>query len=287
MELKQPTTFDEQLKKLKERGCLIENEDACLEVLSRVNYYRFTAYFLTFKMPNDCYRDGTTFQKVYRIYEFDRKLRTLIISALEEIEIYLRTQFSYYHAHKYGADGYLDEGNYNNKHNHKLFLSMATDEIKRNEKSLVVRHHNAKYSGKFPIWVVTEFFTFGMLSYFYSDLISQDRKFLAASLFNTSEKNLHSWLRCCTDLRNICAHYGRLYNRVFSAIPATPIGLSIILNNRRLFDNIMVVKFLYPSTNEWNAGFLKNIQGLILEYHNDMELRHIGFPNNWYELLTK
>jgi abortive infection bacteriophage resistance protein len=73
-----------------------------------------------------------------------------------------------------------------------------------------------------------------MLSYFYGDLPALDQKQIAKDLFGTIPKNLVSWLRCCTDLRNICAHYGRLYFRIFTATPAHIPGLEKSAE-RRLF----------------------------------------------------
>ena len=49
--------------------------------------------------------------------------------------------------------------------------------------------------------------------------ITADQKEFAQKHYATIPQNLKSWLRCATDLRNICAHYGRLYYRIFSAIP--------------------------------------------------------------------
>lgn len=63
LQMKVPTTYTEQLAKLKERGCVIEDEAACCEVLKAVNYYRLSAYFLPFRDANGHYKDGTTFRK--------------------------------------------------------------------------------------------------------------------------------------------------------------------------------------------------------------------------------
>lgn len=221
MELKPPTTFDDQLLKLKARGCFVSDEAFCKRILSRVNYYRLTAYFIPFRREDGFYREGTSFHKVYRIYEFDRKMREILFSAIEEIELYLRTQLAYYHAHKYGADGYMLGTNYNAKHKHELFIDKVSNETSHNCATPFVEHHLKKYAGRFPIWVLVELFSFGMLSHFYADLVMSDQKQLARSLYQTTPYNLRSWLRCCTDLRNICAHYGRLYYQVFPAIPAT------------------------------------------------------------------
>ena len=102
-QLKKPTTYQEQLDILQRRNIVIDDPDRCAAVLESINYYRFTAYFLPFKLKDGTYRSGTRFQRVYRIYEFDRKLRGVLFSALEEVEVYLRAKFAYFRAHKYGA----------------------------------------------------------------------------------------------------------------------------------------------------------------------------------------
>lgn len=285
LQMKVPTTYTEQLTKLKERGCVIEDEAACCEVLKAVNYYRLSAYFLPFKDANGHYKDGTTFRKVYRIYEFDRKLRGILFSAVEEVEIFLRARFAYYHAHKYGATGYLDSCNYSDKHNAEKFNATLQREIENNKKVLFVKHHLEKYDGVFPIWAIVELFTFGTLSYFYADMTMQDKKQLAEKLYRTTPKNLTSWLRCCTDLRNICAHYGRLYYRIFSAMPA---GINLVDNTkRRLWGAVLVLKNLYPDVSKWNTEVLLPIQALFEEYAEDIELYHMAFPADWQEQLRK
>ena len=112
MEVKKPSSFERQMYLLKERGFIIDDEAACLDLLHRVNYYALTAYLLPFKLTNDSYIQGIKFTDIERIYEFDKKLRVLIFSFVEEIELYLRTQLSYYHAHKYGSLGYLEKDIY-------------------------------------------------------------------------------------------------------------------------------------------------------------------------------
>jgi abortive infection bacteriophage resistance protein len=278
--LKPPTTYKEQLEKLSLRGCRIPNIDACENILSRINYYRLSAYFLPFKKSDGTYVYGTDFNTVYQIYEFDRKLRNLLFGVIEEIEIYLRAKFAYYHAHKYGALGYMNAANYNQKHSHNKFKQLIDMEIKNNQKALFVQHHIKSYGGKFPVWVITELFTFGMLSYFYGDLPTADQKRIAKELFDTIPKNLVSWLRCCTDLRNICAHYGRLYFRLFSAVPANIPGLGKNAE-RRVYGAVLALKSLYPDMDKWNKEIQPALRSLIKSYSNVIQLEHIGFPVEW------
>ena len=100
--LKAPTTYKEQLDKLVSRGCSVEDEAFCLKRLSEINYYRLSAYFLPFRNDEGSYIPGTSFSQIIRLYEFDSALRGLLFSVIEEIEVFLKTRFSYFHAHNYG-----------------------------------------------------------------------------------------------------------------------------------------------------------------------------------------
>ena len=59
MKLKEPTTFEEQVRILESRGVIVKDRDAAVRFLSRVNYYRFSSYLLTFRNP-----DGETYRTV-------------------------------------------------------------------------------------------------------------------------------------------------------------------------------------------------------------------------------
>lgn len=286
MEIKPATTYSQQIEKIKERGCNIQDEDFAEMVLSQLNYYRFTAYFLPFRKDDGTYIEGTDFERVYQIYEFDREMRLLLLGALEQIEIFMRSQLAYYHGHAYGPMGYMDRKNFNSKHQHDKFLKNFNREIENNRNSKIVKHHKFKYGGNFPVWAAVELFSFGMTSKFFSDMKRRDRINLANQTIFSDEEKVQSWLKCCTDLRNICAHYGRLYFRNFPSIPAAPqegdppMGMS-------LFDEIIAAKMLYPDSDTWNSVVLAGIESLIDKYENAIELNDIGFQEDWKNALTK
>lgn len=284
MEIKKPTSFDQQIQLLKKRGLKIDNNILCKQFLKSINYYRFTAYLLPFKNPDGSYKEGANFETVYKMYHFDRKMRTVLFGVIEEIELFLRTQLAYYHSHKYNPLGYLEPSNFNDKHKHEHYLKILDDAILNNRSTLVVKHHKEKYGGKFPLWVIIEFFSMGMLSYFYSDMHLQDKKYIARNIFNTTYKNLDSWLRCITDLRNKCAHYSRLYYWRFPALPAIPNSIGYKATGR-LFDQILMLKFLHPNNTNWNNSIALHIEALIDRYNEYIKLDHVGFPNNWQEHL--
>jgi abortive infection bacteriophage resistance protein len=165
------------------------------------------------------------------------------------------------------------------------FIKKINDEIKNNANVPFVQHHIQNYNSQFPVWVIIELFTFGMLSRFYADLHIKDQKILAKKLFRLNPKTFASWLHCCTDLRNNCAHHDRLYYRIFSSFPA---GLpELEVNDRqRIFGMLMVLKKLFPDKVGWNIEFFGQIQSLLMEYQPDIKLQHIGFPQNRQEMLT-
>jgi abortive infection bacteriophage resistance protein len=149
--VKPATTYKEQIEKLRSRGCVIADESKATEILSKLNYYHLTAYFLPFKKGDSTYIDGTSFETVYHIYEFDKRLRHILFSAIEEVEMNFRSAMAYYHAHKYGPLGYINNANYDPKHhNHSVFMDIIKNEISNRKKEKFVQHHQAKYGGNFP-----------------------------------------------------------------------------------------------------------------------------------------
>ena len=124
MYIKEPSTYEEQIESLRLKGFIIENDDICKEKLMQIRYYRLLAYLLPFKdKSNNCYFKGVPIERVYRIYDFDCRIRSLIFQCIEEIEVYLRSILSYIHSNKYGPLGYLNSENYNNRHTEFLFVS--------------------------------------------------------------------------------------------------------------------------------------------------------------------
>ena len=281
MDLKKPASLQEQLELIKDRGCVVEDDEYVLKVLSDINYYRLSAYFLPFKSEDNVYRVNTSFNTIIEIYEFDRKLRNILFALMEGLETRLRTRIAYLHAHQYGALAYLNKDTFNGNHKPEIFLDHLQGIINKNKNTPIVLHHQSKYNGQFPIWVIIELFTFGMLSKFYSDMKRKDQKEIARSTFGRSDTELGSWLFCLTNLRNACAHYSRLYYWEFPAQPAQMKDLGYTLN-KRIFDYILVVKALCKGTSHWNAFFPEFLE---LMESSSICLEHIGFPYNWRDYL--
>ena len=133
-----------------------------------------------------------------------------------------------------------------------------------------------------PIWVLIEFFSIGMLSKFYADMKTQDKKAIAKEVFNTSFLYLETWLKCLTILRNKCAHYARLYGTRFIVRPKLDINFD---KKPYLFEQLLVLKHLYTNSDSWNKNFMVSLSALMEEYSSCINLEDIGFPENWESIL--
>lgn len=285
MNHKIPATISEQIAKLKQRGCIIKDQKLAEETLNYINYFRLSDYFTPFTVSKGHYEEGTTFENVLRVYEADRKLRSILLASLEEIEISMRAAVSNFHALKYGALGYLNASTFDFRHNHQQFMNKVKHLIEVNDDREFVRHYNSKYCGAFPLWVAMELFSFGTLAFFYKDMQSADKKELADRYYGCTSSELDNWMFCLNELRNYCAHYNRLYGNTFPVEPRTPRNMDMELKPD-VFGYIIIMKQLAHNHSDWNERVVKPVSRLIKKNSDVLRLKDLGFPENWEELIT-
>ena len=283
--VKEPATIEAQLAKLQQRGCFIEDKSYAQSVLEKINYYRLANYFAVFLNSDKRYREGTSFNNVLRLYDFDRRLRGYLLIFLEEIEISMRAVISNHHALKYGALGYLNESAFNRSHNHGRFISRIERLIETNTNVGFVSHHNQKYFGSFPLWVIMELFSFGMLAYFFQDLQTQDKKEISDKHFGglLSARHIESWLESLAALRNHCAHYCRLYANRIEPVPKALEDAPFKMDGS-LFSYIYIMRLLDKRL-FGGENLAPQLSALIEEFEDVIDLEVMGFPGEWEELL--
>lgn len=280
--IKKPTTFQEQVNILKNKGLQIEEEHQAIEILNRINYYRLSAYTLTYKVDKK-FLEGVSFDDVYNLYEFDKRLRNMIMGVLETIEVAFRIHIAYLIAHKYGATGYMDVANFINGRIHEELMQKISFEIDRSNE-VFVEHYKSKYNGVFPVWVAIEVVSFGLLSKIYSNLKNEDKSEIATSYYKIPYKYIRSWLHTLSTLRNICAHYGRIYNRQLTIKPMLyKRDVKKGIENDKMFAAIFIMGKLIKDKAEWRT-FVTNLKALVEEY-DKVDIRLMGFPDDWEQLL--
>lgn len=295
-QLKPALTYDQQIDRLKNvHNLSISDDAAALEILKKVNYYRLSAYGLGLSRKDDKekYVDGVSLEHIYRLYEFDSIFRNMLIHVIEQLEIQLRTQISNFLALKYGSEGYVDSSHFTDKKTktgesvHTTVMESFIKERDHQKNAPFVKHHMDKYEGHFPIWVAVELFTFGNLSSLYSIMVLEDRKEIAR-LYNTEPKYLGSWILALVEIRNICAHYSRLYNMPLKQTPHLyPEYQKYRVGTlNKVFPALLAIKRMLNSDERWNA-FEIQLEALIDEYSDVVRLSFMGFPKEWKEVLSK
>ena len=124
---------------------------------------------------------------------------------------------------------------------------------------------------------------FGKLSMFYKNMHSIDKKAIAGS-FRVGYTYFESWIESLAYVRNLCAHYGRLYNAKFTKTPKLySTDREKGITNNRLFGILICMKHMIGSTTSW-SDFVVSIEKLF-ENHPHVQKQTMGFPDSWKNLL--
>lgn len=278
-----PLDVEEQIENLKSLGLVIENEDSAKAFLNDVSYFRFVkAYSLGLKPKNGKYQDGTTFHMLKELYLFNSNFRQLLFPLIERVEINLRCRLANYFCVKYGVLGYRDAANFADDGYHTDFLDDIAIEIERNAKAPFVKNFQQNYvDGSMPLYALVELFSFGTLSKFFKNMKNEDKKAVAKT-YGVGYTYFESWIESIAFVRNICAHYGRLYNVNLAKSPMLYKEYAEI-SNLRIYATLLCLKNLLPNDLHWEQ-FVDTLE-LLIEKYPSVQIQLMGFPENWKELL--
>ena len=181
-------SYDEQYELLLSRGVSFDNYpiDKAKEKLAFIGYYRLSGYLYAFRETNSNtetaetrFKSGTKFKDVIELYKFDRKLRLLLLDAIERIEISLRANLTYYLTEKSvtflddnAQFGELNRKLFHNKKNNKTVTvgsmldqlrSKIKDKLDKRQKEPIIAHLISTYQEPYPLWILIQFFDFSEL----------------------------------------------------------------------------------------------------------------------------
>lgn len=283
-------TFQQQIQLLESRGLTILNKQEAERQLSVVSYYRLSAYMLSFQVKNDphhTYLQGATFEKILRLYQFDRELRIILFDAIEKIEISLRTQIIYHLSHTYGSHWYTDVNIFKSANEHQNLIAKINEVCNANDKEIFISHYLNKYTNPSlpPCWMALETISFGQLSKIYRFLDTPTELKKIANQFGVDIAVLGSWLHSINYVRNICAHHGRVWNKLLAISPMNPRKAKFIwlsnsnTNQKKAYFMLSVINYMLRAIQP-NSDFSTQIKKLITKYP-EVPTQNMGFPNNW------
>lgn len=220
-------SFEEQADLLISRG-LQADRTILMQRLQAVGYTRFTAYLHPFLIPNGDKQllPCTTLDKVWDIYLFDRRLRLLLMDAVERIEIALRSLLVHFHTKGTTPFDYARADYFPHWYKYpdilrKFHVGHISNMSSNLDSGDAAGAFFARYGDVHefpPLWISIGMLDFGTTVYFYRNSTKCIREALAKE-WELDTSPLDSWLTALRLLRNCCAHHCRIWNRQFSSYP--------------------------------------------------------------------
>lgn len=317
-------SYEEQLEKLKSRGMIVTNEDAALNYLKRIGYYRLSGYWYAFrqlseiasplqdkkgkpkitKLALDDFKDGTKFSDATELYVFDKRLRLLVMDALGRIEVALRVDISHtlgktnpfaynlpemFHS-SFGQviqERYGVTKHYNWVGRHAKLLLRSKEEF--------IQHNIKKYGFPLPMWVACECWDFGTMYTLFSGMKEIDQDLISAKYGIKNGRIFSSWLNSLNQLRNVCAHHCRLWNRNITQQPKLPKSNEVpwvedFLGRprelARCFLLLRIILHILDTINpnsSWRNRMQTHLEGFPDLEHVGLNLKGMGVIDNWKE----
>lgn len=290
---KAPTTIDQQIELLRERGLEIVEADNLQHLLCHISYYRLGEYWHSMQVDKDnhIFKPNSKFSDVIALYNFDNELRILLFGVIEKIEISLRTKLIYHLSHEFGAWWFQNFELFTDSMALVKTLAGLEQEISRT-KEVTIKNHLKKHKDDLrfpPAWKSLEQTSFGSLSKLYGNLKNtiESKNVIAKEFGAVNHTYLPSWLQSIAQIRNYCAHHSRLWNKNLPGapklLPKPPNPWVDIVPKQhefqKLYVHLCLMKYLLNVIQPENQ-FTVKLKNLFEKYVN-VDPNALGMKPNW------
>lgn len=222
-----------QLQHLRSKGLFIPNGSKAMRILEREGYHAiingYRDPFCHASTPTFSFKNGTHFDEVHALYEFDRDLRNIYLKKMLRLEQNIRSSIAYSFSKR-------------NRTNNRAYLDFRNFDYRRTEKTISTRHGgtrsvklnkdvhfvtsmlNSKMSNRYnnvikhyvsehqsvPLWILVNTLTIGELEHLYIFLTPTIRDEVS-NVFSLTDQELQWFISQLKIYRNICAHEERFY----------------------------------------------------------------------------
>jgi len=313
-------SVDDQVARLVSRGITEPGEGRGAQLLYEVGYYRLTGYLYPFRKSErylddtgrervrvlSGFRQGTSLKDAAALIDFDRRLRLLVLEAIERIEISLRMQIGYVLGHR-SAFAHLETSSFVSAFTesstdaetgqpylskHELWVARLLERQNASDEAFVY-HFREKYDGRLPIWAATEIMELGHLNRLYGGLNSSIASEIAAAYGVPSKRIMGSWIASLNYVRNVAAHHARLFNRKLVTSPKRPPKGDVpLLDHLRdqtsskevlgLYNALAVMAYMLRAIGA-DDGWAQNLVKLLETFPESsiVTLDSLGVPGGW------
>lgn len=288
---KQPISIIDQINILKKRGLMFDDEQRAEKILENVSYFRLAGYWRTMEL--DCtrhiFRPNSRFEDAVSRYRFDSELKALVFTAVQKIEISVRTRIIHFFSMAHGAFWFLDGNMAEDADLFEANLNYLRTELNRSHDEFITEHFRRYDDPEMPpAWKTLEVASFGTLSKLYKNMNDNAVKKQVARSFNIPQhKCMQSWLATLTVVRNTCAHHARLWNAHFSLVPRMSDRMRgrWITNQRyssdRIYPSLCCIAYWLNAIDDENS-FAADFKHLLNKYPI-IKPSMMGFPSGWKE----
>lgn len=272
------------------QGISLEN---LTKILYDVSYYRLKGYLHPY-YSNNTFSNSITWDNIWSDYNFDLELRNLFYIHISKIEISIRTNVINTFSIEYGNNWYNNEALFFAKDRHYNDLQEIINHWNRSNEIFKI-NFTIKYSNMPPAWMIFETTSFGNLSKFYENFIKNNVKQKIAEHYGFNKSTEHiliSWIKHLVYIRNIIAHHGRLFSKIFTTKPIVPKNIfkylldKNVFKSDKLFFTVLIIMYLLKYSNNDYLIF-KNDFIKLLEAHPLLNHHSMGLPANYKIILDK
>lgn len=288
---KQPITVEEQIKVLKQRGLIIDDESETVSVLERISYFRLACYWRPMEQDKvlHIFKPDSHFNNVLALYQFDSELKAFLFSPIQQIEIAVRTRMIQQFSMKYGPFWFMNRQLFISEDIFKKHLNSLRKAIDKTNDDFILDHFRRYDTPDMPpAWKTLELATFGTLSRMYTNFSDNAvKKQVARSFTIPQHEFMRNWLENLTVVRNICAHHARLWNNYTSIQLRLPHRLpyswltNFNIPEGRLYQQLCCIAYWLNAIDQKNT-FVADFKALLTKYPT-VDTAAMGFPRGWQQ----
>lgn len=283
-------TRDEQVEFLQKFGLISERKEL-RQHLSNIGLTTLRPYFCQFLVDDDFgvhFKEGTTWNDVHSLYEFDRKLRSLIFQSIQMFDAAFKEQISYHLGNKYGPCWQYEKNLFKEPRYRKLRDKQIVSIDVYNDIRQIIDRYQKGNRHECTFRSCHHLFYFSHYSRIYSHLREKSDQKCISWYFGVPLHIFCSWVHTLVKVRNLCAHDKYLWNRVFDDEPDELtfstnhfwISNPEQIERNKIYYILCILKFLMQTVNP-QFDFSDRLQGLVQMYQPVLSLHEMGFQENW------
>lgn len=293
---KSPT---ELVTKLIADGLKISSRKIAEDIIYNNNYYRFKAYFLPFFDKNGSFDSRTYFSQIYGLYLIDQKIRDFLFPIVAKLEIRIRANIdNLVTSETTDPFWHLNPAYFSKYEEVKRAMDKASSRFAAGKQEFAL-HYKKKYYTRAsydykltpPFWIISEILTVEQLLSVAKN-INKEKFALSAgkNKLNDCAKNfgfdsyesLMTNLSCILEIRNLCAHHTRLWNRNLKNPSAISKKISVKISHpNRLYSHLVMLRIMCKHQNIEDG--IKDFFKRAIDSNGTLkrDMNSMGFPEKW------